>query len=168
METIDIYNEKKEKTGEVLPRKSKLKKGQYMLYVLALIENNGRYLITRRTLDKKWAAGSWEIPGGGAKAGETSFEALVREVYEETHLDVSECVKEPIYSYCNEDLKSGDNYFADIYLCSLPFSLKDIHIQEKEVLDVRLASLHEIDELYQQYGFLHYQRILEALQSIKK
>ncbi|MFR6495309.1 MAG: NUDIX domain-containing protein [Ruminococcus sp.] len=28
------------------------------------------YLITRRKLDKEWAPGWWEVPGGGVRAGE--------------------------------------------------------------------------------------------------
>ena len=70
-EMIDIYNEKKEKTGLVLPRKEPLKKGQYMMYVLALVEDyEGRFLITKRALDKKWAAGEWEIPGFSVRRGQ--------------------------------------------------------------------------------------------------
>ena len=37
MEMIDIYNENREKTGEILPRGGILDKGQYMLYVLAIL-----------------------------------------------------------------------------------------------------------------------------------
>lgn len=167
MEYIDIYNEKKEKTGEKLPRKTRLKKGQYMLYVLALIENNGQFLVTQRTMDKKWAAGSWEIPGGASMVNETSFDALVREVKEETNLDVADCSRTPIYTYVNEDLDRGDNYFVDIYRCRLSFSLKDVKIAKGEVLDYRIASLDEIKELHDKYGFLHYKRIIEALDNQK-
>lgn len=58
-ELIDIYDEQRRPTGEVVPRKgSFLREGQFMLYVLALIEDaHGRVLITRRTPDKGWAAG---------------------------------------------------------------------------------------------------------------
>ena len=75
-EYVDIFNDQREKTGEVLPRNTKLPAGKYMTYVLALIKNKDGYLVTRRTLDKKWAAGVWEIPGGGVRAGETSEEAI--------------------------------------------------------------------------------------------
>jgi ADP-ribose pyrophosphatase YjhB (NUDIX family) len=35
------------------------------------------------------AAGTWSIPGGRVEAGETLHEAVVREVFEETHLQVA-------------------------------------------------------------------------------
>ena len=37
-------------------------------------------------MTKAWAAGWWEVSGGAAQAGETSKEAVIREVGEETNL----------------------------------------------------------------------------------
>jgi 8-oxo-dGTP pyrophosphatase MutT (NUDIX family) len=168
-ELIDIYDENRNFTGIVLPRKTKLTKGQYMLYVLAAVCNkDGKILITKRSLDKKWAAGSWEIPGGGADSGETSVEAVCREVLEETGIKISPENSKVIYSYRNDDAKSGDNYFADIYLCKVDFKLTDVTIQEDEVIDVRLATMDEIKELKEKDGFLHYERLCQALASIKE
>ena len=104
MEFVDIYNDERVLTGERLPRNTKLPAGKYTLYVLALIQNKDGYLITRRTLDKKWAAGAWEIPGGGVMAGESSEEAIRREVKEETGLDIQDYAL--LYSYKNIDLKT--------------------------------------------------------------
>ena len=162
-EMIDIYDDNRVLTGTTLPRKSKLSKGQYMLYVYALIENaEGKFLITRRALDKKWAAGWWEVSGGGAMAGETSYQAICREVLEETGLDISEDSPKVISSYKNVD-DGGDNYFADIYLVKKDFTLEDIKLQECEVSGVKLATLGEIRQLKETDGFLHYERIMAAL-----
>ena len=163
-ELIDIYDENRNKTGLVLPRKTKLEKGQFMLYVIALIQNSdGKFLITQRTMDKKWAAGHWEIPGGGAAAGESAFEAVCREVREETGLDTSDCEANVIYSYRNEDLERGDNYFTDIFLLRKDFSLDDVKVDPREIMDVKLADIDEIKRLNDEIGFLHYKRICEAL-----
>ena len=163
-EMIDIYDENRNKTGLVLPRKTKLEKGQYMLYVIALIENgNGQYLVTQRTMDKKWAAGHWEIPGGGVAAGESAFQAVCREVFEETGLDTSNCEEKVIYSYRNEDLERGDNYFTDIFVLNIDFTLEDVKVDPEEVMDVKLADVKEIKRLNDEIGFLHYKRICEAL-----
>jgi len=163
-EMIDVYDENRKLTGLQLPRSSRLEKGQFMLYVLALLQcPDGRFLITRRALNKKWAAGSWEIPGGGSHAGESSHQAVCREVQEETGLDVSACPAEIIYSYRNEDLERGDNYFVDVYLCQVDFTPEQVKIQPEEVIDVRVADWEEITRLNETDGFLHYERLKTAL-----
>lgn len=162
-ELIDIYDKNRQLTGEVVPRKTKLPSGKYMLYVIALIRNQeGRILVTRRSLDKHWAAGSWEIPGGGADHGESSFEAVKREVAEETGLSIEAANSRVVYSYRNDD-PNGDNYFTDIYVCDAVFDINDVTIQEREVIDVRLVTLDEISELHDTDGFLHYERICTAI-----
>lgn len=164
IEMIDIYNDDREFTGLTLSRKEKLSNGQYMLYVLALIENKeGKFLITQRALDKKWAAGQWEIPGGGALAGEDSMKAICREVFEETGLTINPSDAEIIYSYKNIDEKYGDNYFADIFLVKMDFTLDDIKLETRESTNVTLANVEEIKAIYEKDGFLHYKRICEAL-----
>ena len=162
-EMIDIYNDNRELTGVTLPRKSKLAPGQYMMYVYALIEDlNGKYLITQRSLDKKWAAGQWEVPGGGAMAGESSLDAIRREVYEETGLQFTDDQAAVIYSYKNID-DGGDNYFADIYLIKKDFTLNDVAIDLREANEASLATINEMKQIHESDGFLHYSRIIEAL-----
>ncbi len=57
--------------------------------VLAVIRENGRYLIQKRP-DKGLFAGLWEFPGGKRERGETLEEALKREVREELQAEVEE------------------------------------------------------------------------------
>ena len=151
MEFFDVYNDKKEKTGEKLPRKgSFLKEGQYQLIVLALL---------------KWAAGDWEVSGGGVQSGETSFEGVCREVREETGIDVSHAEGGCVYTYSNVDLKRGDNYFVDIYHFHLDFDEKDVCLQKSEAIGFQIVPFAEIRKLAEAGKFLHYTRILEAFDS---
>lgn len=164
-ELIDIYNVNRERTGEVLPRDTRLKKGQYMLYVLAVLEDEyGKILATKRSLNKKWGAGAWEVPGGSAKAGEDSTTAVVREVLEETGLDVSGCKSKLIYSYVNEDTESGDNYFVDIYHFKGCFDKSRIRVKSDEIIDYKFLDSHDIKQLKEEDGFLHYERIVRAME----
>ena len=41
-------------------------------------------------MTKAWAPGWWEVSGGAAQAGEASYDAVLREVKEETGLDVKD------------------------------------------------------------------------------
>ena len=70
-ELIDIYDANRVFTGKTIPREGAfLAEGEYMLYVLAIVEDaKGRYLITQRSHDKSWGAGWWEVTGGGVLSG---------------------------------------------------------------------------------------------------
>ena len=54
---------------------------------VALVWNAGRVLITRRP-EGKMLAGLWEFPGGKQEPSETIKETIIRELKEETNLDV--------------------------------------------------------------------------------
>ncbi|HET6792995.1 MAG TPA: NUDIX domain-containing protein [Acidimicrobiales bacterium] len=56
------------------------------LCVGAVVVDDGRLLLIRRGHGP--AAGEWSVPGGRVRAGETMAEAVVREVMEETGLEV--------------------------------------------------------------------------------
>ena len=166
-EYIDIYSEDMVFTGLTIPRKGAfLKEGQYMLYALAVIQDaQGRFLITRRSLDKRWAAGLWEVPGGGVLAGETPLQGALREVREEVGLQLLPEHGRLCYSYVNTDLARGDNYINSVFRFQAPFALDDVTLQESESIDCRLASWEEITALEEQGAFLHYGRIRTALEA---
>ena len=137
--------------------------GEFMMYVLAILENSqGEFLVTQRAFNKKWAAGNWEMPGGGAKSKESSLDAIKREVKEETGLDVKN--GGVVYSYFNEDNDRHDNYFVDIYKFVLEFDESDVKTQEEEVSGFAIADLNEIKRYADEGIFLHYDSIRQAFE----
>lgn len=73
---------------DVIPVKIKSQKVPHIEVGAALVWNDGRVLITRRP-EGKMLAGLWEFPGGKQEPSETINETIVRELKEETDLDVS-------------------------------------------------------------------------------
>lgn len=56
-------------------------------------DNEGRILLQRRS-----DYGDWGLPGGGMNAGESIEETMIREVFEETGLEVSQYELYTVYS----------------------------------------------------------------------
>ena len=168
MELWDIYNKDRELTGRTMERNHwDMAPGEYHLTVLALVTNaDGRILVTRRALDKPWAAGCWELPGGAVQAGETGSQAILREVREETGLDLAESQGEVIFSYRRDNPEERDNYFVDLYRFSANFDLEDITLDPKETIDVRLLTVREIEALGKEKLFLHFDSLREAFDQL--
>jgi 8-oxo-dGTP diphosphatase len=62
------------------------------LAAYALLQNSeGRFLLLRRSADSKTNPRRWEPPGGKIEQGERLDEALRREVFEETGLQIAVC-----------------------------------------------------------------------------
>lgn len=164
MELWDIYDKNKQRTGRTMKRNDwVLKDDEYHLTVLGVVMRpDGKYLITQRVMTKAWAAGWWEVSGGAAMAGEDSRDAVIREVKEETGLDVSNAEGGYVFSYHRENPGQGDNYFVDIYRFVMDFDENDVHIQENEALGFKLATHDEIKALADQGIFLHYDSIKQV------
>ena len=136
---------------------------EYHLTVLGVIMRpDGRFLITKRVKTKAWAPGWWEVSGGAAQAGEESEEAVLREVKEETGLDVSNAEGGFLFTYHRENPGEGDNYFVDVYRYVMDVNESDIHLQEEETDGFRFATAEEIKELADKGIFLHYDSIKQA------
>ena len=164
MEIWDIYDENKQPTGRTMEKNDwHMKPGDYHLTVLGVIRRpDGKYLITQRVLTKAWAPGWWEVSGGAVMAGETSLQAVRREVFEETGIDVSSASGGYQFSYRRDNPDEGDNYFVDIYRFDMDVTESDVKIQKEEALGFCFATLDDIRELASQGIFLHYDSIKEV------
>ncbi len=166
MELWDIYDSNKQRTGRTMKRNDWcLKDGEYHLTVLGVVARpDGRFLITKRVMSKAWAPGWWEVSGGAVQAGEDSRDAVVREVKEETGLDVSNAEGGYLFSYQRENPGEGDNYFVDIYRFVMDFDETDVKPQEEETDGFMLATAEQIEEFAKQGIFLHYDSIKKVFE----
>src|SRR3990170_4649119 len=99
-------------------------------------------LIKRNTVPFK---GYWALPGGRAEPGETVEQTVVREVKEETGLDVA--VVRRIGEYHEQGVQAGLEY--DYYpTCFLVKPVAgEVKRQEGEIEEIKLFSLSEVPEV---------------------
>ena len=167
MELWDIYDENKQPTGRTMKKNDwHMQPGEFHLTVLGVIRRpDGKFLITQRVMTKAWAPGSWEVSGGGVMAGETSAQAIQREIWEETGLDVTDAKGGYLFSYQRINPDEGDFYFVDIYRFDMDVKEEDVHIQTAEAMGFQFADLDTIKNLAEQDKFLHYNSIKQAFEA---
>jgi len=85
-ELWDVYDENREKTCRIVERGTCLTKGDYHLVVIGWIKNSkNQYLISQRS-ENKIGGNLWDAIGGCVSTGESSEDAIVREIFEEVGL----------------------------------------------------------------------------------
>lgn len=166
MERWDIYDENKQKTGRTMARNDwNMQPGDFHLTVLGVLRRtDGTYLITRRRMDKEWAPGFWEVPGGGVRAGESAEDAVKREILEETGVDVSHAEGGYVFSYQRVNPEEKNNYFVDIFCFTLDLPDDAVHTQEREVMEYTFATREQIQQYGEQGVFLHYDSIKQVFE----
>ena len=114
-------------------------------------ESNKILLIKRNTVPFK---GYWALPGGRVDPDETVEQTIIREVKEETGLDVK--IERKIGEYIERGVKDGVEY--EYYpTCFLVKPVGgEIKKQESEIKEIKLFSL---DELPKPLAFEHDQMI---------
>ena len=138
MELNDIYDENRDLTGRVHRRGTHWLPGEYGLVVCVWVyDGKGHLLLTRRAKGKSFA-GTWENSGGAAKAGETSREAVARELFEETGIKASP----EEFEFLDSDQER--NMFYDHYCLKREMPLKDIVLLPGETDDCMWASFGKV------------------------
>lgn len=134
----DIYNENRERTGRLHLRGAPWKPGDYGLVVCVWVyDGRGRLLLTRRAPGKSFS-GTWENSGGAAKAGETSRQAIARELREETGIRAPE---EAFEFLCSD---RDRNTFYDFYCLKHPIPLSKTVLLPGETDGIMWASYSKI------------------------
>lgn len=88
LEKRDLYNEKRELTGETIYKREEIPEGKYITVVLVFIQNSeGKFLIQKRSKRKN---GKFATTGGHPKSGEDSIQGIITEVKEEIGLDIKQ------------------------------------------------------------------------------
>lgn len=139
MELWDLYDENRLPLGRTHPRGEPVPKGAYHLAVIVVILNaRGEVLLTRRAREKDACPGWWENTGGSALAGETSREAIIRELREETGIAAR---PEAFTLLLREDCRTDAHF--DIYALTWEGAPEDVRFQPGETDAARWVPLAE-------------------------
>lgn len=170
MELNDIYDEERHRTGRVHRRGTPWKSGEFGLVVCVWVyDGRGKLLLTRRAPGKTFA-GTWENSGGAAKAGETSLEAIARELYEETGIHAEQSEFELLCSVRDK------NIFYDHYCLLSDTPLEQIRLLPGETDGAKWVTFDQVHEMIRSHEicdiiaeqFLHEEPELRKRQTVQE
>lgn len=150
----DEMNENREMTGRQLKRGEEIPEGSYHTVVhLCLFNGEGKLLCQRRQPWKTFAD-MWDVTvGGSALAGETSQQAMTRELAEELGARFDFRDQHPLFTL------RGINFFDDFYFLFANVSPEQLHLQPSEVKDAQFFSYEEIRDMIANGSFIPWKTI---------
>lgn len=141
----DLYDRDRKAIGKTHQRGLPLKEGEYHVVVSVwTVNQDNQVLITLRSGQKKLFPGRWENTAGSVKQGETSHEAAIRELREETGIHASP----DEVAFVGSALKVAS--FVDIFLVKKTIDPHSIQLQVGETTAYRWVCYEELLELDRQ------------------
>lgn len=141
-EQWDLYNAERVPLNTTIFRGEMHPEGTYHLVVnVWVINNRGEVLTTLRHPSKVQYPNMWENQGGAVQQGETSLEAVIRELWEETGI-----LAAPL-----ELILLGSSVertaIVDIYAVNKDVDLSKIILQDGETVDAKWVTMWEFDRM---------------------
>lgn len=102
-------------------------------FTCGILSQSGKILLQKRA-DK----GTWGLPGGAIELGESALEALVREFYEETGIEVRAEKLLNVYTKYSDSYPNGDEaqVLTILYLVSSENSISTNFLSSNETLEL--------------------------------
>lgn len=150
MEIWDLYTENKEKKGLTHVRGEEIPDHLYHLVVHVWIKNkNNKYLISRRSCDRKSYPLYLECPGGSVLKGENSIDGAIREVFEEVGINLNKANGKLVYSKVRKVINNKKfNDILDVWLFETEDDFDLLRATTKEVSECMWLTKEEIRKIY--------------------
>ncbi len=142
MEFWDLFDGERRPLGRTRARGTPIEPEEFHTVVsIWTVDSNGNILLTLRDSQKESYPDTWENTGGSALAGETSSQAAVRELLEETGIAAEESELTLLGT------QKARNSFVDHYALRRDVPLSRIQLQPGETADAKWVSLQMLEEM---------------------
>lgn len=167
-EKWDILDDNGMPTGKTTLRGGcTLKSGEYHLVVhIWIASSDNKILIQRRSPEKKLMPGEWAATGGAAVAGEDSFSAASRELFEELGIKSDENSLKKLLR-----LKRR-NSWLDVWYIECDTPAEKLTLQASEVAEAKWVTVAELNRMiedgeFHNYGKEYFTNVFEKIDSLR-
>ena len=145
MELWDLYDEHKNKLNKYHIRGEKLQEGEFHLVVHVWIKNKkNEYLLSKRSFNKTSFPLMWECVGGSVLKDENTYDAGIREVFEEVGIDLSHTKGKFITSFVRTDYQD----IVDVYEFNYDGEADLNKATTDEVIETKWVTKEEIENIF--------------------
>lgn len=145
MEYWDLYDKNRKPLNKIHQRGIPLNDNEYHVVVsVVTINSKKEVLITLRDPSKKTYPNTWEITTGSVLSGETSQNAALRELFEETGINAS---KNELISI---KTLMGQLSFVDMYMIKKDIEITSLRMQPGETTAAKWVSFEKFNEMVRQ------------------
>lgn len=138
-EKRDLYDKDGNKTSKTYYKGESIPNGFYPMVVMIAIQNSkGEFLMQKRVPNK---GGDWGVTGGHPKSGETPYEGIITEVYEELGIDIS---NQNIILF-NSGCDGKECY--NMYYVNIDIDISKLIIQKEELTEVKWFSINTLKQM---------------------
>lgn len=140
-EYFDLYTADRRRLDRKIQRGAPIPHGEYHIVVQIMsVNSRGEILLTQR-VPEKTSGGRWECSGGCAISGETSREAAVRELFEETGIRAFPS------EISLEWTLTTDSMLRDFYVVHKNVGIDRLVLQSEEVCAAKWVSFERLLEM---------------------
>ncbi len=168
MEKWDILNAEGIPTGKIALRgHSNLRPGEYHLVVhIWIMSSKGDFLIQRRSDQKKLMAGEWAATGGAAIAGENSYTAANRELFEELGIPSNKQTLKKLTRIKRR------NSLLDVWFIKTDIKIEQLRLQKDEVAEARWINRDDFKQMikngqYHNYGDEYFETVFKEIDRLE-
>ena len=122
----------------------------FLVSLKAFIVEEGKLLVLKNTAEKWGGNSQWELPGGLLEIGEALEEGLIREVEEETGLEISIGTAVAAWDHWERDFEFADGRVVDARIVEIAFACQVVAGEMKlsdEHSQFKWASMEELEKL---------------------
>lgn len=156
-EYLDLYDKNRKPLNKTILRGEKIEDNEYFIVVLGiLINNKNEILLTKRSETKSIAPGLWECTAGSIISGESSLNAIIREIKEETGLTIKET--DIVFQHSFNER----NAIFDVWLTSENISFINLKLDPLEVDEAKILHVKELK------NFINQNNVTKSLYEVLK